>query len=200
MHPSTVTAVTWASARLTTFSSVTQKKDATTTCVNLSTVRSALKSELGLGSLTIDLRLVKVEIWTAPARANTDENFIVFSPSEYTSAQCGSTRQLGWYESWGTAVQPAHLHYVWPKPLSIHVFTDKDDAEIFIMDLKSKAEDTSASFIMRFLVLWRASNPDLRPKSVMRLEPYKGSVQPPPDGDFQVIESPMEALTIVGPQ
>lgn len=177
IQPRTVSVTPWCSVSLTSYMSPVKAKDALY-CVNLSAVRKQLLLELGLQvtqeakviPLPVDIRVFHVDIWTSPARANTDDNFIVMSPSEYTSASCDARRQLGWYENWGTAVRPAHIHYSWPRYLTTHVFGPDDDAELVAMDLKTAA----SMYIMRFRLQWRASSPDPRPTVSCDLTSFRG--------------------------
>lgn len=183
VQPRTVSASPWCSVSLVSFVAPQPNKATSPVyyCINLSAVREQLKTELGLpNTLTIDTRVTRVDIWTSPASANTDGNFIVFSPAELTaSPSCSNQRQINWYEAWGTATRPANVHYVWPKSQSVHVFADSEDIEVLTLDLKSSVDPKSPpKYLFKFALQWRPHTPDPRPSVALQLESFRGFSPP----------------------
>lgn len=191
VQPRTVSASPWCRVALTSFVAPSKDKDeAQYFCVKLSVVRAQLKKELGLNDLKINVRVAHVSVWTSPASSNSDENFIVMAPSDLSASipSCASLRQLNWYETWGTAVRPAHIHYAWPRNQSMRVFTDTEDGEILLMDLKGTSKDSARKFIFRFQVQWRCDSPDPRPTLVSELKLRSFHDCVPPDDDLDLCE------------
>lgn len=171
VQPRTVSASPWCHVALTSFTEPAGLSDAKYFCVTFKAVRDQLKVELGLGATTVNMRIVRVSIWTSPTVAGSDSNFIVMSPADLSQApkDCNVYRQMNWYEAWGTVVRPAHIHYVWPKSQSVRVINEADVGELLLMDLKG---GTPLKYIFRFGVQWRCDSPDPRPKDVSPLELY----------------------------
>lgn len=168
LQPRTVSASPWNKLALTSF--IEPIPDATKKffCINISEVRKQLKTELGITDTKITMRFIRVSIWTSPAVAGSDQNFIVLSPADLSNVPaCDKPRQANWYEAWGTVVRPAHIHYVWPRSQSVRVVTDNDDGELVLMDLKTT---TAIKYIYRFDVLWRPETPDPRPSSIQAVK------------------------------
>lgn len=154
MHPPTNSASPWNTYVMTVLWNATK---AGIQCVDLSQIQNNLRAELGLGVVTVDMRIFRLDIWTQPPESNTDRNCIVFSPSDWTQGDgCAGWQQLNWYESWGTAVQPAHCHYVWPRSISNVVMPKQDTFTIFRLDCK----DEKAKLIFKVHLTWRPSDPD----------------------------------------
>lgn len=159
MHPPTSSASPWNTYVMTVLWSSTKSG---IQCVDLKSVQENLRTELGIHKDTgVDIRLTRIDAWTQPQEAITDRNCIVLSPSDWTgNAACTSWDQLNWYESWGTAVQPAHVHYVWPRSISNQVLPKEVDCTLFRLDCK----DGKVRLILKFHMLWRPSDPDPYPK------------------------------------
>lgn len=127
-------------------------------CVTVADVVKLLKSELGIAD-TIVLRVTRVDVWTTPNLANTPRNYIVLSPTDFSSraGDCENTSQMNWFEAWGTATTPAHCHYVWPKSISNTVLNE-GTTRLFKLDVIDNVE-----YIFKIHMLWRPLKPDLRP-------------------------------------
>lgn len=161
MHPPTNSASPWNSYVMTFLWKPTPgTKDSafkSIQCVGLSDIQNNLRSELGLSGVSVDMRIFRVDIWTQPPESNTDRNCVVFSPSDWTTGdECTGWAQINWYESWGTAVQPAHCHYIWPRSISNVVLPKQDTPTIFRLDCK----DEKVKLIVKVHLAWRPSDPD----------------------------------------
>lgn len=182
-HPRTTSASPWNCYTLTT----TWKPTAVgLSCFTSSQVQKLFKAELGLtDALKCDIRVTRVDVWTPPAAANSDRNYIVLAPSDWTheNDKCDDARNINWYEAWGTAVQPAHLHYVWPKSMSTQVINRDVDVPLVRFDIAV----ISQSYIVKVHMQWRPSIPDPRPLNVGQMSSF--SRQPPPPGtDFVYVD------------
>lgn len=161
-HPTTTSSSPWNSLTLT---NVWTGKEAGITCFIMQQLQIALRGELGLDpKQAVDIRVLRIDIWVPPTSTATVRNYIVFSPSDWSNkAICGSWSQMNWYESWGTVAEPAHLHYVWPKSMTIMTQPYENTAAVlFRMDVKANQQ-----YIMKHHVLWRPSNPDPLPTDVL---------------------------------
>lgn len=182
LHPTTSTASPWNNYALWTMWSF---KDGETgvKCFLAQAAVTALKTELGIATTTlINFRLSRVDLWVKPGATNSDRNFIVLAPCDWTrSMACDKARNINWFEAWGTAVQPAHIHYLWPRSISNVVLTGTDSEPLFDLDVQA-----SCSYLVKLHLTWRPASPDP--------SPAKGGVitnlrmrEPPPPGDFEYI-------------
>lgn len=147
-------------------------------CIAVSDIQSNLKSELGLKT-DVDMRIMRMDLWTQPQEADTDRNSVVFSPSDWTYADaCSGWGQLNWYESWGTAVQPAHCHYIWPRSIS-NVVLPKQDTGIVICRIDCK--DNKVRLIVKVHMMWRPSDPDPYRVSVGHVTSLRTRLRLPPE-------------------
>lgn len=184
MHPTVTSSSPWNNVALTT-SFTADKSDIL--CMTAGQVRASLRKELGLkDDATVDIRIMRVDIWVPPPSQGSDRNFVVLSPCDWTvMSECGDSRQLNWYEGWGTAVQPAHIHFVWPRSISTLVLPNGKDLSILKFDCKDKC-----NYIVKFHMQWRPSNPDPRPTQmlgqVMTLREYRHRSSP--DADYIMVE------------
>lgn len=157
-------------------------------CVETKDVSKQVQLELGITN-DIDMRVYRVDIWTQPPEANTDRNCVVFSPSDWTFGDgCTGWAQINWYESWGTAVQPAHCHYVWPRSISNVVLSKQDTPTIFRLDCK----DNKVKLIIKVHLTWRPSNPDpYRVKSYGKITSLRTHLHQrvPPSDDYELIDN-----------
>lgn len=162
MHPSTTSASPWNVYTVTTIWKATSPDKKGIICLTKKAVATVVQKELGLTSDAIDMRISRIDIWTPPAFQNNDSNCIVFSPSDWTSRDvCANSNQLNWYEAWGTAVQPAHAHYVWPKSIATQVMRSGADFEVVKFDIIAGQE-----FLLKIHLMWRYPEPNPRPDSV----------------------------------
>lgn len=115
-------------------------------------VRRQVKTELGIQS-EIDIRVRRIDVWTQPQTSNSTRNTVVIAPCDWT--QCGGA-PINWYESWGTAVQPAHGHYVWPKSISTVVLPFGSDCTIVKFDVRDK----NFAYIVKIHLMWRINAPN----------------------------------------
>lgn len=190
MHPRTVSAAPWNRLNLVVFWKLSDAK-AGLACIGMDQVRGQLLKELGLTSV-VAMRVTRVDIWVPPARVNSDNNYIAFAPCDWSLEEtCQEVRPLTWYEAWGTAVQPAHLHYVWPRSLSVRVAIGNSAYTLFQLDLK----DGNMSYLMRFSVQWRAATPDPRPTVKGIFDAYRGHMSEPPDDWNDIMETPVQPLS-----
>lgn len=174
LHPPTNSASPWNNHVLTV--SWDSSSGPSPKCVSSLQVETALVHEIGLISTqTINMRVSRVDVWVPPAYASGDKNFIIFAPSDWTDkvTSCGSTSALNWYEAWGTAVQPAHIHYVWPKSIATQVIRSFSNVVLF---------QFSAPSVMHYLIKlhlqWRPSTPDPKPTHGVMASRHRS--QPPP--------------------
>lgn len=162
MHPSTTSASPWNVYTVTTVWKAQSPDAHGIVCLNKKAIAGVVKTELGLSTEAIDMRISRMDIWTPPAFQNNDSNCIVFSPSDWTSrGECAKANQLNWYEAWGTSVQPAHAHYVWPKSIATQVMRSDVDLEVVKFDVIAGQE-----FILKIHLMWRYPAPNPRPDSV----------------------------------
>lgn len=162
MHPSTTSASPWNTYTVSTVWKAAKPEDKGIVCLSKKAIATIVKTELGLSTADIDMRVTRMDVWTPPAFQNGDSNCIVFSPSDWTSRDtCNAANQLNWYESWGTSVQPAHVHYVWPKSIATQVMRSGVDFEVVKFDIIAGQE-----FIMKIHLMWRYPTPNPRPDSV----------------------------------
>lgn len=176
MHPPTNSASPWNSYCMT---SVWTSVKTGSICVTLKQLRDWMKIELGIAANSrISMRLLRVDVWTEPPDANTRRNCVIFSPSDWVAAagDCKTTRQLNWFEAWGTAVQPAHVHYVWPKSISNYVLRDETttsslapvpDTSLVLFRFDIKSIDGGFNYIIKSHLLWRLQTPDPYPSPSM---------------------------------
>lgn len=153
-------------------------------CYGATSLRAVVRKELGLASdFDMDVRVMRIDVWVPPANTNSDRNCIVFSPCDWTSFEaCDKVRQLAWYEEWGTAVLPAHLHYVWPKTLSVHVIPGNKDFPLCKFDVKND----KMSYIVKFHVQWRPPTPDAYTATYGRVDAMRDTwYGPSPPDDFE---------------
>lgn len=165
MHPSTTSASPW---NMYTVTTIWQSKNATDKgiiCLGKQAIAAVVKTELGLSTDAIDMRITRMDIWTPPAFQNNDSNCIVFSPSDWTSRDdCKVSNQLNWFEAWGTSVQPAHAHYVWPKSIATQVMHAESEFEVARFDIIAGQQ-----FLLKIHLMWRYPVPNPRPDSVSTL-------------------------------
>lgn len=155
MHPPTNSASPWNSYVLT---FLWKSSASGIQCVGAQDIITQIHQELGLQKSTgVDIRIYRADIWTQPTESNTNRNSIIFSPSDWSSGDdCNGWAQLNWFESWGTAVQPAHCHYVWPRSIANVVLPYQDVPTVFRLDCK----DDKVKLIIKVHLTWRPSNPD----------------------------------------
>lgn len=161
VKPTTTSSSPWNSFTLTTVWDAPAKENIPAggrICVTLKQVRDLMVKELSLqSSEVVDMRISRVDLWTTPVTANSQRNYVVFSATDWsTHATCGTT-QMNWFEVWGTVATPAHLHYVWPRSMSITVLPGHSDFPIFMLDIIEKSQ-----YILKVHILWRIKDPDPR--------------------------------------
>lgn len=186
MHPPTNSASPWNNYVLTTvWKSTDTTPLKTIQCVSAKSVEVLLRGELGLiATQEINLRCARVDVWVPPAFSTGDKNSIVFAPCDWTNKEkCDAVSILNWYEAWGTNVQPAHTHYVWPRSIATQVIKNDADVVLFQFDIKVVA----TQYILKVHLQWRPANPDPRPTegvlvSIRHREP------PPPGTDFVLVQ------------
>lgn len=156
-------------------------------------VRTQLSAELGLSG-SVDMRIFRVDVWTQPQISNSNRNTVVIAPVDWT--RCDGA-VLNWYESWGTAVQPAHGHYIWPRSISNVVIPDTKQCAVVKFDVR----DTGFAFIVKFHLVWRKSQPDPLREITGISRSLRGprAQEPPPPDDYEVIteETAMSPLVRV---
>lgn len=181
LHPPTACASPWNNYVLTT---TWKTVEAGLQCVSSKDVERLLRTEIGLkADQAIDLRVSRVDAWVPPAFVNSDRNYIVFSPCDWTDKEaCVNRAALNWYEAWGTAVQPAHLHYIWQKSIANQVLKDNADITLFQLDISLK----DLSYLFKIHVQWRPSTPDPRPvvKGILQSVRHREPAPPGVDYDF----------------
>lgn len=162
MHPPTTSASPWNVYTVTTIWTAADEKDKGIVCLGKKAIAKIVQVELGLSTDAIDMRITRMDIWTPPAFQANDSNCIVFSPSDWTSRDnCSSANQINWYEAWGTSVQPAHAHYVWPKSIATQVMRAGVDFEVVKFDIIAGQQ-----FLLKIHLMWRYPTPNPRPDSV----------------------------------
>lgn len=162
MHPSTTSASPWNVYTVTTIWKAAKSEDKGIVCLDKKAIATIVKTELNLQTEAIDMRISRMDVWTPPAFQNNDSNCIVFSPSDWTSRDtCTTYNQLNWYEAWGTSVQPAHAHYVWPKSIATQVMPSGSNFEVVRFDIIAGQE-----FLLKIHLMWRYPTPNPRPDSV----------------------------------
>lgn len=185
MHPPTNSASPWNTYVLTTTWKLADTEKGMQ-CIALKTLAAAVRTELGLTTdQKLSFRVLRLDVWTPPSLAGSDRNFIVMAPSDWTDASvCASVRTINWYEAWGTAVQPAHLHYVWPRSIS-NIVLDNADLVLCRFDIKEKCQ-----YILKFHCMWRPSAPDPRPTFGGEFVSVRASRQiaTEQDDDFEEVE------------
>lgn len=186
MHPPTSHASPWNTLVLT--NSLTFEADADgLTCFSSSTVRKAVKSEIGVNAATpIDVRILRMDTWVPPVSQNTDKNYIVFAPCDWTNLRttCANAVNINWFEAWGTSVQPAHVHYVWPRSISNVVLPN--DTDVLICQYDVKKSTVPLQYILKLHVMWRPSIPDPRPAGYGVLTPMRMARM---SDDFELVGS-----------
>lgn len=115
-------------------------------------LRLAVRTELSLSG-KIDMRVRRFDVWTQPQTQNSTRNTIVLAPCDWTRCE-GNV--LNWFEAWGTSVQPAHCHYVWPRSITNIVIPDSGNCPIVRFDVR----DESFAFVVKAHVVWRKSEPN----------------------------------------
>lgn len=180
MHPPTNSASPWNNC-VVTFQWLPKPGDGKNTAFSVvqtlsaANVRVQLEKELGIAG-KIDMRVRRVDVWTQPQISNSNRNTIVLAPTDWT--RCGDA-SINWFESWGTATQPAHCHYVWPASISTVVITSQNDCSI----LKFEVRDDAFSFIVKVHLAWRIATPNpltLQAGIVSSLRGFR-IYDPPPD-------------------
>lgn len=144
-----------------------------------SQVRDQVRTELGLSG-GVDMRIRRIDVWTQPQTSNSTRNTIVMAPYDWTT--CGGI--LNWYESWGTSVQPAHCHYVWPKSISNVVLSDGKSCAVARFDVR----DENFAYIIKCHLTWRKNAPNpLRATGEVTSLRTQVKEKPPDDG-FEHVE------------
>lgn len=160
MHPSTTSASPWNLYTVTTVWKAAKPEDKGLICLDKDTIVKVVKQELGLKS-NIDVRINRIDIWTPPAFQSGDHNCIAFSPCDWSNLPaCTTSTQLNWYEAWGTSVQPAHIHYVWPKSIAVKVLRSGTNTEVAKFDILAGQE-----FLLKIHLMWRVPDVNPRPDS-----------------------------------
>lgn len=162
-------------------------------CVSKLAILNLAKTELGIGStVPIDMRITRVDLWVPPAFQNSERNYVVFSPCDWTSrSDCDSSSQLNWYEAWGTSTQPAHVHYIWPRSISVQVMPANSDFEVFKLDTKKSAE-----YIMYVHMQWRNATPNPIQLAYGQLDSLRHTTQSSNDHEFDEEYVSVTQLTI----
>lgn len=145
-------------------------------------VREQLVNELGLSG-AVDIRITRIDVWTQPQISNSNRNCVVLAPVDWT--RCGDA-VINWYESWGTSVQPAHTHYVWPRSISNVVITNANACAIAKFDII----DANYVYIIKIHLTWRKTSPNpLRsvPGFTCSLRGSRTS-EPPPSDNYVVVD------------
>lgn len=187
-HPSVCIPAPWNHISVTRYIAISLTGDI---CITQRDIAYQIQQELGYvvpekqPSAVFDLRVLKVDIWKTPKQTATDLNRIVFSPCDFSNFLPPTSRdQLQWYEAWGSIITPAHLHYMWPKPLQNIVLPASFSTPLSVCILNGIKSD---EFIVRFSVLWRYPNPvpfDPIPAVLLKSTNYYNS-----DSDeFSVVE------------
>lgn len=181
MHPSTTSASPWNVYTVTTIWKAEKTDVSGIVCLSKKTITDVVKIELGLSTAAIDMRISRLDIWTPPAFQNNDSNCIVFSPSDWTSRdQCTNANQINWYEAWGTSVQPAHAHYIWPRSIATQVMRSGADFEVVKFDIIAGQQ-----FLLKIHLMWRYPTPNPRPDSESVLLSVRESRRPQLDNDHE---------------
>lgn len=145
----------WNSIRLTRYMSLVTDGD---TCLTSKQIVLQVQQELGMptDSPVFDIRVLRLDIWKSPVQTASNVNRIVFSPCDFSNFFAPTTRdQLSWYEAWGTAITPANIHYVWPKPLQGMVLpSTSDNISVFVVTGKKNDQ-----YVIRISLLWRCPKP-----------------------------------------
>lgn len=188
MHPPTNTASPWNNYVTTFLWSPSKEKDkpiVTLQAISASQIRGQVSKELGVSG-KLDMRIRRIDVWSQPQIQNSTRNTIVLSPCDWTRCNGAS---IDWYESWGTSVQPAHVHYFWPKSISNVVINAASDCSIALLDIR----DDRYSYIVKLHIVWRLSQPD--PLTLvkglvtgLRTHVHINDDPPPSDDDFENIE------------
>lgn len=146
-----------------------------------SDIRTQLAAELGLSG-AVDMRLFRVDVWTQPQISNSTRNTIVMAPVDWT--RCDDAI-LNWYESWGTSVQPAHGHYIWPRSITNVVIPNSKDCGVVKFDVR----DVGFAFIVKVHLVWRKSQPNPLREIVGKTSSLRGprTEEPPPPDDYEII-------------
>lgn len=201
MHPPTSCASPWNTYVLT--STVDFSKDMNgQMCLSLNAIRKSLISELGLKVESIDIRCLRLDTWVPPVTQSTDKNYIVCAPCDWTSySTCNYSRAIEWFEAWGTSVQPAHVHYVWPRSISNVVLPSDTDVVICVYDVVKST--IGYSYLIKVHIMWRPTTPDPRPSGVSGvLSSVRWNATVPVGGDSHVVTddqvsvSPLTRLVI----
>lgn len=154
-HPTTAIASPWNSlACIAYWKSV---KTADQARITIKSVLGLVKSELGVTS-TIVAKIRRLDIWVPPNKSATDRNSIVFAPCDFTRAtKSKATPIIEWFEAWGTAAQPAHVHYIWPSATANLVVTEDDEGDLgLIWERQTSTDDPR--YIMKVHLVWRVNN------------------------------------------
>lgn len=185
MHPPSNSASPWNNCVVTfQWMPATGKDDkdfVTIQTLSATSVREQLSAELGLKG-DVDMRILRVDAWTQPQISNSTRNTIVMAPVDWTA--CGSA-VINWYESWGTSVQPAHVHYVWPRSITNVVIPNANNCAIVKFDVRDK----SFAYIIKVHLIWRKSQPNPM-RLVMGITSSlrdPRSYEPPPPDDYEVV-------------
>lgn len=183
MHPPTTSASPWNTYTVTTIWKAEKSDASGIVCLAKKTIATIVKTELGLSTEAVDMRISRIDVWVPPAFQNNDKNCIVLSPSDWTHRDaCANANQINWYESWGTSVQPAHVHYVWPRSIATQVMRAAADFEVVKFDILAGQE-----FLLKIHLMWRYPTPNPRPDSESLLISVRESrrLQAVADHDFE---------------
>lgn len=184
-HPPSTTASPWLQLAMFTIFSAPSDQDGPA-CVTAADIINALKVELGLADVEKpDLRVLRVDAWTMPENASSANNTIVFAPCDWTQAGTCGTRLLNWFEAWGTAAQPAHIHYIWPVSISNIILPVDSTFPVYQFDMVK-----GTKLLNKVHLLWRPSKPDPRPNQA-KLRSWRDIRRrrsPPPDTEWDVVE------------
>lgn len=190
-HPQTNSASPWINY------TVTFKWTPTATgisCITVNQIDSQIKSEIGLKDEGLILRVYRFDAWVLPVSTATNRNCVVIAPHDFTQGQsCERKQYLNWYEAWGTAVQPAHVHYVWPRSMQVYAMDSKSTAAIVSFDVVNK----DISYLVKFSTSWRPEAADPNPKSGIISSARSVMLPPEPPDGFEVLGSPATDLAAV---
>lgn len=169
MHPPVNVASPWNRVVMTTsWKPVSEGQNSLTA----SAVNNFLKTELGLNvtgtdkkvvSQSIEVRFLRLDIWSDPSISGSKNNYIIFSPHNFISDNA-----LTWIEAWGTPTQPANLHYVWPRSISNYCFSDGSGKIIGLIDASM-----GCRYIFKMHMLWRPTAPAPKPMAEISLAGWR---------------------------
>lgn len=143
-------------------------------------IRDRVREELGISG-AIDMRIRRIDVWTQPQTSNSTRNCVVMAPFDFVKCEA----LISWFESWGTSVQPAHCHYMWPKSTSNVVIADGNNCRVLQFDVR----DANFAYIIKCHLMWRKSSPNplkICEGVVTSLRTFSYEASPSPDNYVMV--------------